>query len=212
MRNILRNFRITLRSYPLVVALNICGLGVAMAVAYMIIVMVHHEMSYNCSIKNNENISAVYIEEQRDDYLTGGRLPYGMYEYLRASMPMVRQAAIIDVSGVNAKSRIEGTEDPLDLKRSAITYSALEMFGFEIVDGNFEELRAARTVAVSDEIARRYNLSVGSHICFNEWYWIDEAPPFLPEKAWTVVALYRDFPSNSDLGKLDIVHLLNGKG
>ena len=212
MRNILRNFRITLRSYPLVVALNICGLGVAMAVAYMILVMVHHELSYNCSIKNHENISAVYIEEQRGDYLTGGRLPYGMYEYLRASMPMVRQTAIIDMSGVNAKSRIEGTEDPLDFKRSAITYSALEMFGFEIVDGNFEELRAARTVAVSDEIARRYNLSIGSHICFNEWYWIDEAPPFAPEKAWTVVAIYRDFPSNSDLGKLDIVHLLNGKG
>lgn len=212
MRNILRNFRITLRSYPLVVALNICGLGVAMAVAYMILVMVHHELSYNCSIKNHENISAVYIEEQRGDYLTGGRLPYGMYEYLRASMPMVRQAAIIDMSGVNAKSRIEGTEDPLDFKRSAITYSALEMFGFEVVDGNFEELRAARTVAVSDEIARRYNLSIGSHICFNEWYWIDEAPPFAPEKAWTVVAIYRDFPSNSDLGKLDIVHLLNGKG
>ena len=212
MRNILRNFRITLRSYPLVVALNICGLGVAMAVAYMILVMVHHEMSYNCSIKNHENISAVYIEKQRGDYLTGGRLPYGMYEYLRASMPMVRQAAIIDMSGVNAKSRIEGTEDPLDLKRSAITYSALEMFGFEVVDGNFEELRAARTVAVSDEIASRYNLSIGSHICFNEWYWIDEAPPFAPEKAWTVVAIYRDFPSNSDLSKLDIVHLLNGKG
>lgn len=212
MRNILRNFRITLRSYPLVVVLNICGLGVAMAVAYMILVMVHHEMSYNCSIKNHENISAVYIEEQRGDDLTGGRLPYGMYEYLRASMPMVRQAAIIDMSGVNAKSRIEGTEDPLDLKRSAITYSALEMFGFEVVDGNFEELRAARTVAVSDEIARRYNLSIGSYICFNEWYWIDEAPPFAPEKAWTVVAIYRDFPSNSDLSKLDIVHLLNGKG
>lgn len=212
MRNILRNFRITLRSYPLVVALNICGLGVAMAVAYMILVMVHHELSYNCSIKNHENIQAVYIEKQRGDYLTGGRLPYGMYEYLRASMPMVRQAAIIDMSGVNAKSRIEGTEEPLDFKRSAITYSALEMFGFEIVDGNFEELRAARTVAVSDEIARRYNLSIGSHICFNEWYWIDEAPPFTPEKAWTVVAIYRDFPSNSDLSKLDIVHLLNGKG
>lgn len=212
MRNILRNFRITLRSYPLVVALNICGLGVAMAVAYMILVMVHHELSYNCSIKNHENISAVYIEEQWGDYLMGGRLPYGMYEYLRASMPMVRQAAIIDMSGVNAKSRIEGTEEPLDFKRSAITYSALEMFGFEIVDGNFEELRAARTVAVSDEIARRYNLSIGSHICFNEWYWIDEAPPFVPEKAWTVVAIYRDFPSNSDLSKLDIVHLLNGKG
>ena len=212
MRNILSIFRITLRSYPLVVALNICGLGVAMAVAYMILVMVHHELSYNCSIKNHENISAVYIEVQRGDYLTGGHLPYGMYEYLRASMPMVRQAAIIDMSGVNAKSRIEGTEDPLDLKRSAITYSALEMFGFEIVDGNFEELRAARTVAVSDEIARRYNLSIGSHICFNEWYWIDEAPLFVPEKAWTVVAIYRDFPSNSDLSKLDIVHLLNGKG
>lgn len=212
MRNILRNFRITLRSYPLVVALNICGLGVAMAVAYMILVMVHHELSYNCSIKNHENIQAVYIEKQRGDYLTGGRLPYGMYEYLRASMPMVRQAAIIDMTGVNAKSRIEGTDDPLDLKRSEISYSALEMFGFEIVDGNFEELRAARTVAVSDEIARRYNLSIGSHICFNEWYWIDEAPLFVPEKAWTVVAIYRDFPSNSDLSKLDIVHLLNGKG
>lgn len=212
MRNILRNFRITLRSYPLVVALNICGLGVAMAVAYMILVMVHHELSYNCSIKNHENISAVYIEKQRGDYLTGGRLPYGMYEYLRASMPMVRQAAIIDMTGVNAKSRIEATDDPLDLKRSEISYSALEMFGFEIVDGNFEELRGARTVAVSDEIARRYNLRVGSRICFNEWYWIDEAPPFAPEKAWTVVAVYRDFPSNSDLGKLDFVHLLNGKG
>lgn len=212
MRNIIRNFWITVRSYPLVVALNICGLGVAMAVAYMIFVMVYHEFSYNRSINNYENISAIHIEQLRDDYIKGALLPYGMYEYLRTSMPMVQQVSIIRMLGDNAKSRIESSDEPLDLKRSEISYSALGMFGFEVVDGNFEDLHTARTVAVSDEIAHRYNLSVGSHICFNEYYWSDEPPPFIREKAWTVVAVYRDFPSNSDLNKLDFVHLLNGKG
>lgn len=212
MKNILRDFGITLRSYPLVVALNIFGLGVAMAVAYMIFVMVHHEFSYNSSIKNHKNISAVYIETLSGDYISGGRLPYGMYEYLRTSMPMVRQVAIIDMLGVNAVSRIESSDEPFDLKRSEISYSALDMFGFEVVDGSFEQLHTTRAVAISDEIARRYNLSVGSHICFNEYYWIDEPPHFVPEKAWTVVAVYRDFPSNSDLSKLDFVHLIGGKG
>lgn len=212
MRNILRDFGITLRSYPLVVALNVCGLGVAMAVAYMILVMVYHEFSYNHCIGNHKNISAVHIEQQWGDNITGGRLPYGMYEYFRSSLPIVQQVSIIDMLGVNATCRIESSDEPLDLKRSEISYSALEMFGFEVVDGSFEHLRTARTVAVSDEIARRYNLAVGSRICVNEYYWSNEPPTFVPEKAWTVVALYRDFPSNSDLNKLDFVHLLDGNG
>ena len=56
MRNILRNFLITLRSYPLVVALNIAGLGVAIAVAYMITVQVYYELSYNKEIEDVERI------------------------------------------------------------------------------------------------------------------------------------------------------------
>ena len=48
--NSVRNFLITLRSYPLVVALNITGLGFAIAVAYMIAVQVHYEVSYNRGI------------------------------------------------------------------------------------------------------------------------------------------------------------------
>ena len=56
MRNILRNFLITLRSYPLVVALNIAGLGVAIAVAYVIAVQVYYELSYNKGIKDAERI------------------------------------------------------------------------------------------------------------------------------------------------------------
>lgn len=50
--NSLRNFLITLRSYPLVASLNIIGLGVAIAVAYMIAVQVHYELSYNKGIKD----------------------------------------------------------------------------------------------------------------------------------------------------------------
>ena len=56
MKNILRNFLITLRSYPLVVVLNIAGLGVAIAVAYMIAVQVYYELSYNKGIKDAERI------------------------------------------------------------------------------------------------------------------------------------------------------------
>lgn len=52
MKKILHNFQVTLRSNPLVVALNIIGLGVAIAVAYMIAEQVQYELSYNKDIKD----------------------------------------------------------------------------------------------------------------------------------------------------------------
>ena len=74
MKNILRNFLITLRSYPLVVALNITGLGVAIAVAYMLAVQVSYEFSYNKGIKDYDRIARIevrgHIKHESDKWQT----------------------------------------------------------------------------------------------------------------------------------------------
>ncbi|MBR5477237.1 MAG: hypothetical protein IKV19_02195, partial [Bacteroidaceae bacterium] len=68
MKKILHNFQVTLRSNPLVVALNIIGLGVAIAVAYMIAVQVQYELSYNKDIKDANRIAVVFNKDKGSNW------------------------------------------------------------------------------------------------------------------------------------------------
>ena len=57
----IKNFIITVRNIPVVATLNIVGLAVAIAVAYMIFVQVHHELSFNKGIKDAERTAICCI-------------------------------------------------------------------------------------------------------------------------------------------------------
>ena len=190
---------------PVVATLNIVGLAVAIAVAYMIFVQVHHELSFNKDVKDADR-SALIIG--KGDFFGGSQ--YNMHmsraavEFVK-NIPMVERVGSINLLGKRRGACTEDNPDGFVLNMSNILYptETLSMFGFEFVDGDSTTLSTYGNVAISESAAAKYNLKIGSRFAhtYNE-----EIPDF--NDSWNygvVTAVYRDFPENCDLGNMDAV-------
>lgn len=201
MKNILRNFLITLRSYPLVVTLNIAGLGVAISVAYMIAVQVYYELSYNKGIKDAERIVRIemrgHIKQEPEKWEA-----FSSENFLDT---------VSDIVGVESLGVLNINEQPnrftvgdanIPLSISFASDDVFEILPFEIVEGSVDNLLRDSNVLISESFAKRYNLKVGSTLerttqGFHE--------VFFHNRVMTVVAIYKDFKKNSDFAALDVI-------
>lgn len=223
MRNILRNFLITLRSYPLVVALNITGLGVAIAVAYMLAVQVSYESSYNKGIKDYDRIARIevrgHIKHESDKWQTKNS------EMVLSALRNIAGLESLAVLNINARrGQLKINEDVVRTELSFASNEAFSLFPFEIIDGSTDNLAPRNIVSsesydkvqktttqviskgsvvvISESFAKKHNLKVGSTIKRME----NSADYlFYYHKYMAVDAIYKDFPDNSDLAQADII-------
>lgn len=194
----LRNFFVTLRAYKAVVVLNVLGLAVAMAVAYMIAVQVYYELSYNKCIKDSDRIACVICNE---DYIFGRKWQaYWWRPFIENQRQniAVEQIAIIEPVGYPRRFVTDNSSTSGIMALTEITMSALDMFGFEFVEGSAEDLQLVSNIAISESAARKWGLSLGDRISF-------DLKEFNKDGAFTVAAVFRDFPENCDLNKLGAV-------
>ena len=202
----LRNLYITLRSMPVVTGLNIFGLAVAISVAYMIFVQVGHELSFNKGIKDADRTALIISDgDFMGERTINTNMSRGAVEFIRNSVPMVEKVGSINILGDRRGGCTEDNPEGFLFNVSNILYPAttLEMFGFEIVDGDTASLATYGNMAVSESFARRHNLKLGSRI----GHTYNEDIPLYNEAYWkgTVTAIYRDFPENCDLATLDAI-------
>ena len=201
MKKILHNFQVTLRSNPLVVALNIIGLGVAIAVAYMIAVQVQYELSYNKDIKDVGRIVRIemrgHIKQEPEKWEA-----FSSENFLDA---------VSDIVGVESLGVLNINEQPnrftvgdanIPLSISFASDDIFEILPFEIVEGSVDNLLRDENVLISESFAKRYNLKVGSTL-ERTTQGLHEA--FFHNRVMTVVAIYKDFKKNSDFAALDVI-------
>ena len=202
----LRNLYITLRSMPVVTGLNIFGLAVAISVAYMIFVQVNHELGFNKGIKDAARTALIISDgDFMGERTINTNMSRGAVEFIRNSVPMVEKVGSINILGNRRGGCTEDNPEGFLFNVSNILYPAttLEMFGFEIVDGDTASLATYGNMAVSESFARRHNLKLGSRI----GHTYNEDIPLYNEAYWkgTITAIYRDFPENCDLATLDAI-------
>ena len=210
MKNILRNFLITLRSYPLVVALNIAGLGVAIAVAYMIAVQVYYELSYNKGIKDAERIVRIELRRNYNNLWNEWQTENSEQMIMALSnIAGVESVGVLNFKGRHDKFSIDGNVIPLTL--SFASNEALELFSFDIIEGSVKKLNRSNgdEVIVSESFAAKHNLKVGSYIT-RESFAANSL--FYYGKKMKVGAIFRDFKNNCDLSVLDIVVRMSDVG
>lgn len=163
----LRNFFVTLRAYKAVVVLNVLGLAVAMAVAYMIAVQVYYELSYNKCIKDSDRIACVICNE---DYIFGRKWrAYWWRPFIENQRQniAVEQIAIIEPVDYPRRFVTDNSSTSGIMALTEITMSALDMFGFEFVEGSAEDLQLVSNIAISESAARKWGLSLGDRISFD---------------------------------------------
>ncbi|MBR4293786.1 MAG: FtsX-like permease family protein, partial [Bacteroidaceae bacterium] len=202
----LRNLYITLRSMPVVTGLNIFGLAVAISVAYMIFVQVNHELGFNKGIKDADRTALIISDgDFMGERTIHTNMSRGAVEFIRNSVPMVEKVGSINILGNRRGGCTEDNPEGFLFNVSNILYPAttLEMFGFELVEGDTASLATYGNMAVSESFAHRHNLKLGSRI----GHTYNEDIPLYNEAYWkgTVTAIYRDFPENCDLATLDAI-------
>ena len=174
--------------------LNILGLTAAFAALYIILVQVHHDLSYNKALKDSDRI---YVLTKKDinqsEYTSYLCRPMG--EYVLNASPDIEVGGCGRIEGVPAKVRVNDEQSPVSGSQVALNKGAREVFGFELVAGNWDDL-TGEALAVSESMAKRLGIQVGDIV------------KNLAETKWTettIVAIYKDMPKHSDLSSFDIV-------
>ncbi len=179
--------------------LNVLGMSMAFAALYVILVQVHHDFSYNKSIRDHERIYLVTMPSWYDEgrYMThlNRQYPYLLME----SVPEVEAGGVIS-SGFNHSVETEvflvqdedGTADRFagTSELCQITGELTEVMGLEFVKGRLEDfIPGGGHVAISESEAERFGLDVGSRFYLR--YQGSSKIQF------EVTAIFKDMPKNT---------------
>lgn len=185
---------------PLSWVLNILGMTVAFAALYIIMVQVHHDLTYNKEIKDADRIYCVSIT----DWYEPGKymlwLSRPPYEQMISTLSEIEcggtgylEERYYDVIVGDGKN--PALSDPcVSIRLSSMNKSTLGLFGFELVEGSWDNYVGVCDYAFSESAAKKYGLEVGGHIMIRDLYsgTYHEA---------NIVAIYKDMPMNSDLSR-----------
>ena len=174
--------------------LNILGLTAAFAALYIILVQVHHDLTYNKGLKDSDRIYVLTKREiNQKEYTSYLCRPMG--EYVINASPDIEVGGCGRIEGVPAKIRVSDDLSPVSGSQVALNKGARAVFGFELVAGNWDDL-TGEALAVSESMAKRLGIQVGDVVKnLAETKWIET----------TIVAIYKDMPKHSDLSSFDIV-------
>lgn len=189
--------------------LNIAGMTVAFAALYIILVQVHHDLSFNKGIKDSERVYVVMIRDwfQKRDYMSYLNRPIG--EAVVNNVAEVETGGACRLVAMKAKAYVDDVQ--MSTTVAELTEGARKALGYEIKDGSWEKWAAAAgsTVAVSESAANRLGLNVGDF--FKISVETGMAAIGLPEEA-AVAVIYKDVQPNSYLGEFEMFRNMGDEG
>ena len=198
-----QNFLTTLKRYKTASVLNIAGLTIAFIAFYILMAQVHHNLSYNKSIKDHEQIYAIAVTE--------GDLRYEMWKISAPEQTSQRAfESCPDVVGYGFIS--DYTNDKCYKQVSAdyyevfpygfdqISLSTIELLGMECLVGDLTRVAEPQTIIIAESVAETMKLGIGDSIY--EAYNMMDGRTCRGEVPYTVVGIYKDLPHNSLFGRL----------
>ena len=183
--------------------LNILGLTAAFAALYIILVQVHHDLTYNKALKDSDRIYVLTMPDRFSNNVYSTYVNRQMSEAVIAAVPSVEAGCCAADLGSNEVSvRLGERQSSVELRVTSFSKPAIDVFGFELVAGNLNNWISYTDAVMSESAAKRLGLQVGDHFQFGNWNWTDV----------TVAAIYKDMPVNSDLSSIDFILNLGEAG
>ncbi len=187
---------------PLSGVLNILGMTVAFAALYIILVQVHHDLSYNKEVKDADRIYCVSLPDWYEEGKHMLWLCRPPFEQIITTVSEIEAGGTGYLSGQPIETIVGDGKNPtlsdpmVSIKLSSMNRSTLDVFGFELVEGSWDNYVGVWDYAFSESAARKYGVGVGGHIMIRDWQsgTYHEA---------NVVAIYKDMPMNSDLSSFE---------
>lgn len=200
MKHLIRNFFNTLRRYKLSSVLNIAGMAVAFATFYIILTQVCYNFGFNKGLKDADRTFIIATPSAYDSGKANFYINRPWGERLVGCSPVVEAGGTATISVGYSSAREcyyigkAGMRRPLRRHINQLSMGAVEALGFEAVHGDFADMKKPLSLAVSESIAKEYGLAVGDKVYYSPTV----------EEGSEVVAIYRDFPKNSNLAFVDI--------
>lgn len=188
MKNILKNFWVTLTRFKVASILNIIGLGVAFAVFSIIMMQSYWELSYNKSFKDADKI---YLFEMADapGESVAPWISRQVGEVIAKSSPrIVSYTATWGGSGEMTKMKVLNESDnEMQIKTLSTSPSFVDVFSLELVGGSFEKYSQPNALIISQSAAQKMFGSVDP---------IGKSVG-MQNDTLEVVAIFKDLPVNS---------------
>ena len=178
--------------------LNILGMAMAFAALYIIMVQVNYDLGYNRKIKDSDRI---YVVTMPDWYTPGNWMPWmsrPLSEAAIANVPCVECGGTADLGrDMSRLSRGEDGSGEFYLNFGKVSSGALQVFNFETVEGSIEDLAPWKDLIISDTKAEELGLHAGDVLYSrgNDG----------TVNQYNVKAIFRHYPSNSDLSDSDCI-------
>ena len=194
----MKEFFKNLRRYKVSSVLNILGLSIAFASAFIILVQVNYDFSYNKCFPDADRVfrlemNGVWGEDKTWSFYINNRYGHLIGENddnveSFTSMTLFSWDAPLTVYDFG------GNKEPQEIVVRATTGmpNAPQVIGFNLMEGDFERLKEPGSVLLSESFAAKHNLTVDSAIKLGEDF------------SLTVVGIFKDFPESCDLYKLEL--------
>ncbi len=194
----LRNFLTLLRRYSASSALNVAGMAVAFAAAYLIFVQVNYDLRYNRSIPDVERIYRLEYPSWTTEGNWGMTWNRLLPQAICEATPEVELCSNIFTQTIGREyfSLKRNFEiENIELAVSSCDSVGLHLFGFDFIEGEGGEL-GVHELVLSERCARRYNLGVGDRMHIGRGVREENV-------VFTIRGIYRDLPAPGDLAKVD---------
>ena len=174
--------------------LNVLGLTAAFAALYIILVQVHHDLTYNKALKDSDRIY-VLTKKEINQNAYSSYLCRPMGEYVLNASPDIEAGGCGKIMGNPIAVRVSDDQSPVSITVAAMNQGACDVFGFELVAGNWDDMKG-KGYALSESAAKRLGIQVGDVIKYHDG------------SAWqdmSIVAIYQDMPKHSDLSSFEML-------
>ena len=194
----MKEFFKNLRRYKVSSVLNILGLSIAFVSAFIILVQVNYDFSYNKSFPDADRVYRLEMKGVWGEDKTWSVYINNLYGHLIGENDdNVESFTSMNLFSWDAPLTVYdfgGSDEPQTLVVKATTGmpNAPQVIGFNLVAGDFERLKEPGAVLLSESFAAKHNLTVDNAIKLGE------------DLSLTVVGIFKDFPRNCDLYKLEI--------
>lgn len=192
----------SLLRYKISTLLNIIGLGIALATAYVIGVQIYYTLTYNSNIPDSER---VFVLEQGDDKAKKAILSMPIGNAIGEKLPSVEAFGVCSMAKSDEYNDAFYTDDnatdkkKIKVKGREMSASATEIMGFTTEEGDLRQISQPNTIAISRSLADKWKLKVGDRVYRNQ------------ETGFLIVGIFSDMPDNCTLAGTEVISELTIK-
>ena len=206
----MKHFIAILRRYSVAMVMNFVGLVLALTAFMVLMLQVGYQMDFDKEHPTSGRIYRVDKVGAADDDIFKNIIPRGYADDIIGSSPHIIAGSIdCPFIGETVFNAILDNDSPAFVFKSetnVIYPDFFKVFGTEFIEGNAEALNDLSQIAIPESLAKKLygnESAIGHIMTHNEGYQFGKGRT----KEFSVGAVYKDFPANSQIGNHIYLHV-----